>query len=143
MSLPTDICACGHPRSAHTMNQVQRFTDGSARRRLCAEAFLDLRDLHAWPCMCDLFMRPLDGNPDAKCSYCRHPRLRHAVDGCHATTEGVPWRPGDCRCNCDKFPGQPTFHRWKLHRATSPHARCATAGHCVEHAANSEVVACR
>ena len=41
MSRPDDICACGHPRSLHTLDQVQRFTDGSARRRSCSELIYD------------------------------------------------------------------------------------------------------
>lgn len=142
MSESDDICACGHPRLAHKLAEVQRFTDGSVRRRLCAEAFLDLRDLHAWPCMCDRFMRPLDGDSDAECGYCRHRRAQHARDGCHATTEGVPWRPGDVRCNCDQFPGEPTFRRWRLNQATQPHARCARAGRCVESEHNPDVESC-
>ena len=146
MNQPTDICACGHPRSAHRLNEVQHFTDGSVRHRLCAETIYNGWTGRARWCMCDRFMQPLDDSATpagASCSYCRHQRALHAADGCHATVDGPAWRPGECRCNCDQYPGQPTFRRWKLRRATRPHGRCADAGYCVEHDADSGVPPCR
>lgn len=143
MSRPDDICACGHPRSLHTLDQVQRFTDGSARRRSCSESIYDGWKGTAWVCMCDYFMRPLGGPAEPACGYCYHPRGRHAPDGCHATTDGPPWRPGSARCSCDQFPGEPSLRRWTANQVTQPHARCARAGRCLEHAANRKVEPCR
>lgn len=138
---PNDICACGHRRSQHVLDEVQRFTDGSVRRRLCAGS-VDRLSATALPCMCDQFMQPLDVETSGYCGYCGHESYRHAYDGCHATDEYAPWRPGPARCNCDHYPGQPSFRRWKAHIMTALHGQCARAGRCLEHEARPSVESC-